>query len=560
MKRTWMALLCAAGLAGGAWASDMPAITDSGDIRYEDAIALIEDESPAASRQMALLIRNIEAALKVRGSDPDYLVLLARAYTRMSPQFGALRGAQLADEALKVRPDHLEALLFKAEQAAHANCRPCAEDLIGQAARAGAPPARLQVLRAGLYMIESMNARANPGGAPYENESRNPWQQALEALEEAALLEGGAARKARIQRWIFEMQMQLGDATKARSAAEAAIAAQPEARQFIERYAGFLMHEGEVDRAAELAGKLTYYHGFPKAEETIGLALYLKWAQAWEKAPRAKRTEELFDAAHKTYRNLPGILHTASGAEATAPVARALILANKVDLRSGDYRDQDGDTTLGNIVLSLSELAFARQYAPSGPRPTAELRRLMFVLIDHGANPNAWVSRGKEPLLAAAARSGQVETVKALVEAGARVNDRGASGTTALLAAAQSAHKEAAAEVARLLVSQQAYVNAVDDYRQSPLIAAARNGNSALVRLLLAHAANVRHRDEWEYGPLEHAAQSGDMETVRALLAADIAVREIVTGCGKTDAVRIAERAGHKEIAALLRSQRKDEA
>jgi len=558
--RTWIALLCAAGLAGGALASDMPAITDSGDIRYEDAIALIEDESPAASRQMALLIRNIEAALKVRGSDPDYLVLLARAYTRMSPQFGSLRGAQLAEEALKVKPGHLEALLYKAEQAARSGCRPCASELIEQAAQAGAPPARLHVLRAGLSMMESLNARANPGGSPYENDSRNPWQQALEELDQAAALENNAARKARIQRWIFEMQVQLGDAAKAKTAAEAAIAAQPEARSFIERYAGFLMHEGEVDRAAELAGKLTYYYGYPKAEETIGLALYLKWAHAWEKAPRARRTEELFEAAHQTYKNLPGILHTASGSEATAPVARAMILAGKVDVRSGDYRDQDGDTTLGNIVLSLSDLAFARRYAPSGPRPTAELRRLMAVLVSHGANPNAWVSRGREPMLAAAARSGQLETVKALLEAGARVNDRGATGTTALLAAAQSAHKEGAAEIAKLLVPLKADVNAVDDYRQSPLIAAARSGNPALVRLLLAHEADVRHRDEREYGPLEHAAQSGDMETVKALLAADIAVRDIVTGCGKTNAVRIAEQAGHKEIAALLRSRRREEA
>src|SRR5687767_11611426 len=152
-------------LSTAAAAGDAPAITDGGDVRIEDALRLIEDDSPAAQRQMFPLIQNLEATLRRRGNDPDYLVVLAKAYSRMSFQFGAFKGSQLADEALKANPKHVEALLYKAEQAAHANCVPCATDLIEQAKKAGAPAARIHVLQAGMYMSEAMNAQRNPGGA-----------------------------------------------------------------------------------------------------------------------------------------------------------------------------------------------------------------------------------------------------------------------------------------------------------------------------------------------------------------------------------------------------------
>jgi len=557
--RTAIALLAALVFSSTVLAeSDATAMTDGGEVRLEDAAALIEDDSPAATRKMPLLTRNIETTLRLRGNDPDYLVLLAKAYTRMSPMFGMHRGVQLADEALKAKPKHLEALLYKAEQAARSNCSQCAQDLLQDAKKAGAPAARIHFIQATLYMTESMNARQNPGGAPYENASANPWQRAIEEAEKSLAAEANPARKSRLYAWMFEMQQHVGDGAKARAAAEAALAVNPEDRNLVERYAGFLMHEGEIDRAAELAGKLAYFDGYPKADETISLALYLKWAKAWEQTPHAKRTDELFQAARKTHKDLAGLVHSASSSEATAPVARALILAKKFDLRAGDYRDQDGDTTLGNIVLHLADQAMARRYGGTGPRPTEELNKLLALLISNGANPNAWVSRGKEPMLAAAARSGQVETVKALAKAGARVNDHGAGGSTALIAAAQSEDTEAAHEIAMLLLSRGADVNALDHYKQTPLIAAARNGNAALVNALLARGANARQHDENDYGPLEYAAQAGDLSTVRSLLAANLAVRDIVNGCDKTNAIRIAEQSGHKEIAQLLRSQAKD--
>ena len=538
-------------------AADSPAITDGGDVRIEDAVRLIEDESDAAGRKMPLLIKNIEATLRTRPNDPDYLVLLGRATTRMEPMFGTFRGIQLADEALKAKPNHLEALLFKAELATRSSCRECASEQIEAAAKAGAPAGRVHVLRAGLYMMESMNARQNPGGAPYENASDEAWRRVVEEAEKALAAETDPIRKARLYGWMFEMYQQSGDGAKAREAAEAALAANPEGRAFIERYAGFLLYSGDVERAAELAGKLAYYNSHPRADETVALALYLKWANAWEKAPAAKRTDELFAAARSSYKDLAGLVHTASGSEATAPVALALVRSGKFDFRVGDYRDQDGDTTLGNVVLRLSDQAAERR-SGAGPQPTEELNRLMALLIGKGANPNAWVSRGREPMLAAAARSGQVETVKTLIKAGARTADHGASGTTALIAAAQSRDKAGAREIGKLLLERSADANAQDHYRQTPLIAAARNGNVELVDALLAAGANARHLDENDYGALEYAAMSGDLATVKRLLAADLGIRRIVSGCGTTDAARLAEQSGHKEIAQLLRSQQKE--
>lgn len=538
--------------------AENPAITDSGEVRLEDAVRLIEDESPAAGRKMPLLIQNIEATLRSRPNDPDYLVLLARATTRMEPFFGMYRGVQLADEALKARPGHVEALLYKAEQATRSTCRQCAADLIEEAAKAGAPAARLHLLKAALYMMESMGARQNPGGAAYENAAAEAWQRVVDEAQKALAVETDPLRRARLYAWMFDMYQQAGDAAKARAAAEAALAANPEGRAFIERYAGFLMYSGDIDRAAELAGKLAYFNGYPRADEIVALALYLKWAKAWEKAPATKRTEELFAVARSSYKDLPGLVHTASGSEATAPVALALIRSGKYDVRTGDYRDQDGDTTLGNVVLRLADQANARQYGTAGPQPVEDLNRLLKLLLEKGANPNAWVSRGREPMLAAAARSGYGEAVKTLVEAGARVNDHGASGTTPLIAAAQSRDRPGANEIAKLLLARGADTNAPDHYRQTPLIAAARNGNAGLVNALLAAGADPRLLDENDYGPLEYAAQAGDLDTVKRLLAADLPVRRVVNGCGTTDAARLAEQAGHKAIAELLRGQRKE--
>ena len=545
-------------LPAAALAGDSPAVTDSGDVRIEDALRLIEDESPAAQRQMFALIQNLEATMRRRGNDADYLVVLAKAYSRMNPQFGAHKGNQLADEALKLKPKHVEALLYKADMATHAGCLPCVTDLIEQAKKAGAPQARLHVAQAGMYMVEAMSAQRNPGGAAYETHTKDPLERVVAETEKAIALETDRARKARLLTWLFEAHRHQGDREKARAAGDRALEANPDNRAFAERYAMFLLQEGELDRASEIAGKLAYHHGFRKADETIAVVLYLKWARAWEKDPKGKRTQRLYEVAHKNFSDLNAVVHTASGSEATAPVASALILSGKFDVRAGDYRDQDGDTTLGNIVLRLADEAMAKKYGGAGPRPTEQYARLMEILIRKGANPNAWVSRGREPMLAAAARAGSTDTVKALIKAGARPNDAGALGTTALIAAAQSDDKQAGHEIAKLLLARGAELHSLDQYKQSALMAAARSGNGALVRELVARGASVKSQDENQWGALEYAAQSGDLATVKSLLAANAEVRHIWNGCGRTNAAKIAEQSGHKEIAELLRSQMKE--
>ena len=138
------------------------------------------------------------------------------------------------------------------------------------------------------------------------------------------------------------------------------------------------------------------------------------------------------------------------------------------------------------------------------------------------------------------------------------VNDRGATGTTALIAAAQSEDKDAAHHIGKQLLDKGANVDASDQYKQTALVAAARSGNAALVDILLARGASTRQQDENDYGPLEYAAQSGDLPTVRSLLAANLTVRDIVNGCGRTNAIRIAEGSGHKEVAELLRRHVKE--
>lgn len=125
---------------------------------------------------------------------------------------------------------------------------------------------------------------------------------------------------------------------------------------------------------------------------------------------------------------------------------------------------------------------------------------------------------GNVPVIVAAAGSGSVDTVKALLRAGANPNDTGPDGWSALMAASES-------------------------------------GSADIVDALLRSGASVNYR---RVGPGDTAlmltAQAGHQSTVRALLQAGAKI-EIRDKEGKT-AGELARAAGHQQIAELLRVRR----
>lgn len=117
--------------------------------------------------------------------------------------------------------------------------------------------------------------------------------------------------------------------------------------------------------------------------------------------------------------------------------------------------------------------------------------------------------------LQAAARDGNLERVRQLVQEGASLDAVDARGWTALSRAANRGHTE----VVRFLAVIGAAVNAVASDGWTPVMRAARGGHFDVVRLLVEHGAAVDAVDSKDgRTPLMRAAVGGHLDIVRFLI------------------------------------------
>lgn len=136
-------------------------------------------------------------------------------------------------------------------------------------------------------------------------------------------------------------------------------------------------------------------------------------------------------------------------------------------------------------------------------------------LIEQGADVNRPNRNGGTPIMYAAL-SGRPEAVSLLIENHARVDAVAANGWTALMIASVKGH----AEVARLLLEHGADPNRADVYSWTPLMRAVRESRLETVRLLVDNTrTDVNRRGENGVTALHLAVVEGDRDTVKLLLA-----------------------------------------
>jgi ankyrin repeat protein len=144
-----------------------------------------------------------------------------------------------------------------------------------------------------------------------------------------------------------------------------------------------------------------------------------------------------------------------------------------------------------------------------------------------GANAGSMGSQSDQTqldqALIAAARHGDLDVAKQLLDQGASVHATDERGVTALIAASYENH----VEVARILIEAGADVNVQDRSRQSAFLIATSDGYLSLLLLTLASGADVHRTDSYNGTGLIRAADRGHVDIIRELLRTDINVDHV---------------------------------
>ena len=132
-------------------------------------------------------------------------------------------------------------------------------------------------------------------------------------------------------------------------------------------------------------------------------------------------------------------------------------------------------------------------------------------------------ARAEGAALVAAAETGDLATLRRLLDAGTPVDARDARRRTALLAANHANQVDAA----RLLIQRGADVNAKDEMQDSPFLYAGAHGRLQILRLTLAAGADLKSTNRYGGTALIPAAHHGHVDTVRELLQTKIDIDHV---------------------------------
>jgi hypothetical protein len=149
--------------------------------------------------------------------------------------------------------------------------------------------------------------------------------------------------------------------------------------------------------------------------------------------------------------------------------------------------------------------------------------------------------------LMGASKEGHTEVVRLLLDKGALLDEKSESGITALMQTSATGHTE----VVRLLLDKGALLDEKDEDGRTALMRASYPGHTEVVRLLLDKGALLDEKDEhYRRTALMHASDNGHTEVVRLLLDKGALVEEKDV-FGDTPLKNASDK-GHTEVLKLL--------
>ena len=279
--------------------------------------------------------------------------------------------------------------------------------------------------------------------------------------------------------------------------------------------------------------------------------------------------------ANDAFDRVPILFRAISGEE--AGIAQLLI-------RSGSHvnvREPNGASPLA-LAVSRGNLPITELLLAAGADPEMGVLK---VGTDLDGQPLEWEFRP----LHLAVQANSPEVAKALIKAGAKVNERLSNGHTPLMTAAQNdalecahllleegaevdtdlssvslkgwtpgtpltvAALENSPSVAELLIERGANVSVSDGDGNTPLKMFAKHGQIDLVELIVARGADIEAADKEGWNPLISAAYRGRIDVVEALLSAGADPNARTTeGLGLTPLIAACELARDHVMESLL--------
>ena len=183
--------------------------------------------------------------------------------------------------------------------------------------------------------------------------------------------------------------------------------------------------------------------------------------------------------------------------------------ANDAGMSAFVFAKYNGKEDVAQLLLERG--ATVDVFAAAIAGDAARLRELIAAdaSVVHSFSSDGWTP------LHLAAFFGNEECAKALLDAGAKINERATNAMHNMPLHAAAAGRRT--EMVRLLIERGAYVNARQQGGWSALHSAAQSGNVAMARVLIGAGADVPARADNQQTPLDLALGGGHQEMVEVL-------------------------------------------